>query len=111
MNGPLLFFFFKALTYNHTSHTHQHDSSGGSGNDGFGKWADVGLPGGDTTYVFKENYAACYDARTRNPKWVMERVTRATSMGNADRRVMEFYEEAAIVDARFRAQNADYLMS
>ena len=32
-------------------------------------------------------------------------------MGDADRKVLEFYEEAGILDARFRTQNADYLMS
>lgn len=53
----------------------------------------------------------CYDARTRNPRWVMEKVTRATAMGDADRKVLEFYEEAGILDPRFRTQNSDYLMS
>lgn len=41
----------------------------------------------------------------------MERVTRATAVGDADRRVMEFYEEKGILDPRFRTQNKDYLMS
>lgn len=41
----------------------------------------------------------------------MEKVTRATTTGDADRKVLEFYEEAGILDARFRSQNADYLMS
>lgn len=58
-----------------------------------------------------QNFVVCYDARTRNPRWVMERVTRATTTGYADRKVLEFYEEAGILDARFRTQNADYLMS
>lgn len=53
----------------------------------------------------------CYDARTRNPRWVMEKVTRATATGDADRKVLEFYEEIGIPDARFRTQNGDYLMS
>lgn len=54
----------------------------------------------------------CYDARTRNPRWVMEKVTRATTAtGDADRKVLEFYEEIGIPDARFRTQNGDYLMS
>lgn len=79
--------------------------------DGFSRWANVGLPGGDTTYLFKENFVVCYDARTRNPKWVMEKVTRATTTGDADRRVMEFYPETGILDQRFRTQNGDYLMS
>jgi DNA/RNA endonuclease G (NUC1) len=67
-----------------TTPPHTRDSS-----DGFGRWANVGLPGGDTTYLFKENFVVCYDARTRNPKWVMERVTRATVMGDADRKVID----------------------
>ena len=78
---------------------------------GLNKWSHVGLPGGDTTYIFKDNFVICYDSRTRNPKWVMERATRATCTGDADRRVLEFYEESTILDPRFRSKNSDYLMS
>lgn len=130
------------LPCRHTLTTPTKSTTKSSANDaGFGRWAHVGLPGGDTTYLFKENFVVCYDgelsrfewvgllvddwmvifrplptprtntARTRNPKWVMERVTRATAVGDADRRVIEFREEKGILDPRFRTQNADYLMS
>ncbi len=74
------------------------------------RWGSVGLPGGDTVYITKENFVACYDARTRNPKWVMERVSRATCTGDADRRVVGFKEEMS-VDPAFRSLNVDYLNS
>ena len=68
------------------------------------KWGQVPLPGGDTQYIFRENLVICFDARTRNAKWVMERVCRETLTGNADRKVLEFYEEPSI-EPRFRAKN------
>lgn len=74
------------------------------------KWSQVGLPGGETTYMFRENFVVCYDARTRNPRWVMERITRDTCRGEADRRVVSFYEEESI-DPSFRSKNSDYLNS
>jgi len=72
------------------------------------KWSQVGLPAFDTTYMFRENFVICYDSRTRNPKWVMERLTKETCTGEADRRVVAFYEEGS-VDHRFRSKNSDYL--
>lgn len=74
------------------------------------KWSQVGLPAFDTTYMFRENFVICYDSRTRNPKWVMERLTKETCTGEADRRVVAFYEEGS-VDPRFRSKNSDYLNS
>lgn len=74
------------------------------------KWSHVGLPAFDTTYMFRENFVICYDSRTRNPKWVMERLTKQTCTGEADRRVVGFYEEDSI-DPRFRSKNSDYLNS
>ncbi|GAB5032430.1 mitochondrial nuclease [Nannochloropsis oceanica] len=74
------------------------------------KWSHVGLPAFDTTYIFRENFVICYDSRTRNPKWVMERLTKQTCTGEADRRVVGFYEEDSI-DPRFRSKNSDYLNS
>jgi DNA/RNA endonuclease G (NUC1) len=74
------------------------------------KWSHVGLPAFDTTYIFRENFVICYDSRTRNPKWVMERLTKETCTGEADRRVVGFYEEGS-VDPRFRSKNSDYLNS
>lgn len=74
------------------------------------KWSQVGLPAFDTTYIFRENFVICYDSRTRNPKWVMERLTKQTCTGEADRRVVAFYEEGS-VDPGFRSKNSDYLNS
>jgi DNA/RNA endonuclease G (NUC1) len=76
---------------------------------GLNKWAEVGLPGGDTYYIFRENFVTCYDARTRNPKWVMERIHRGTVKGGADRAKAEFYEEPQ-VDPRFRNRNRSVML-
>jgi DNA/RNA endonuclease G (NUC1) len=45
----------------------------------------------------------CYDARTRNAKWVLERITSETVAKGAERTDASFYEEGG-VDQRFRSK-------
>lgn len=65
------------------------------------KWSQYGLPGGDSHYLFRENFVVCYDSRTRNAKWVLEKVTAETVSKGAERTNIDFYEDAG-VEERFR---------
>jgi len=58
----------------------------------------------------REGYLAAYDARNRNPLWVLEHLTRDTVRGDGTRDRSEFREDAD-VDERFRASNEDFLGS
>ena len=97
--------------------------------------AAAGLPIGSETIRAFTGYVACFDSRTRNPRWVLERLSRHAPhtgaapigctaparsppplpahrardslTGGADRQGAQFVEDAA-VDARFRTRNDDY---
>lgn len=95
-SGVVLLLTARTLRQNHKDDddvTHAQQQGAAHGGAPLSRWSSVGLPGEDTIYIEKENFVICYDARTRNPKWVMERVSRATCTGDADRRVVGFYEE------------------
>jgi DNA/RNA endonuclease G (NUC1) len=53
---------------------------------------------------------SCWDARTRNPRWVAEKLTRASVSGAGDRKSVAFSEDAAL-PPRFRARLDDYRAS
>ncbi|GIL80059.1 hypothetical protein Vretimale_12871 [Volvox reticuliferus] len=54
-----------------------------------------------------EGYIAAYDYRTRNPKWVLEHITRSSSNGDAKRDGKEFFPDPG-VDPRFSAKLSDF---
>ncbi|EFJ41614.1 mitochondrial nuclease [Volvox carteri f. nagariensis] len=54
-----------------------------------------------------EGYVAAYDYRTRNPKWVLKHITRASSNGDAKREGSEFFPDPGI-DPRFSAKLSDF---
>ena len=62
-----------------------------------------GVPhAGETVRLF-ENFACEFDTRTRNPKWVIERINRETSQGGSgDRSNSAFFEDDGI-DEAFRS--------
>lgn len=68
-----------------------------------------GLPTSTETIRTFEGFVSCWDSRTRNPKWVMERLRadelRRESVGN--RADVPFVEDSAL-EARFRARLDDY---
>lgn len=109
VTGSLAVLLTSKLAHGDKQEAHAQASNPNYSND-LHKWSQVGLPGGDTQYLFRENFVICYDSRTRNPRWVMERLTRESCTGEADRRVVAFYEEMS-VDPRFRSKNSDYLNS
>ena len=53
---------------------------------------------------------ASYDPRLRNPRWVLERITRDSSQGDGDRFNVQFMEDGNI-EERFRARLSDYKAS
>ncbi|GLC42973.1 hypothetical protein PLESTB_000280700 [Pleodorina starrii] len=54
-----------------------------------------------------EGYIAAYDYRTRNPKWVLEHITRDSSSGDAKRDGSEFFPDPG-VEPRFSAKLSDF---
>ncbi|KAL4420173.1 hypothetical protein ABPG77_008309 [Micractinium sp. CCAP 211/92] len=68
------------------------------------KW---GVPVGDRLRLFSD-YAASFDTRLRNPRWVLERINRDTLAGKeGNRQRSEFVEDAGI-EPRFRSKLDDY---
>jgi len=59
--------------------------------------------------VWNQGMVTCYDARTRNPRWVAERITKGSVSGESKRKD-EFVEDLSI-PGRFRARLADYKRS
>jgi DNA/RNA endonuclease G (NUC1) len=57
-----------------------------------------------------EGFVSCWDARTRNPRWVAEKLTRASVSGAGDRKSVAFSEDASLAP-RFRARLDDYRAS
>ena len=55
----------------------------------------------------RDGFVASYDARTRNPRWVLEVLNASTMSGPGTRKRSNFVEDAAL-DERFRAKLADY---
>ena len=61
---------------------------------------------GDVLRVF-DGYTASYDTRLRNPRWVLERITKESSKGDGNRTNATFLEDQDI-DAKFRAKLSDF---
>ena len=57
-----------------------------------------------------DGFVASYDPRLRNPRWVLERITRDSFKGDGDRFNVQFMEDSAI-EERFRARLSDYKAS
>ena len=66
----------------------------------------IGAPIGDILRTF-DGFAVSYDTRLRNPKWVLERLTKDSSKGDGNRQNVQFKEDDAI-EPRFRAKLSDY---
>jgi endonuclease G len=70
--------------------------------------AAAGLPSGSETLRSFSGYVSCWDARTRNPKWVVERLTAADSSGGSASRVDVPFLEDSGLEARFRSRLEDF---
>ena len=57
-----------------------------------------------------DGFVASYDPRLRNPRWVLERITRDSFKGDGDRINVQFMEDGSI-EERFRARLSDYKAS
>lgn len=68
-----------------------------------------GMPVADILRPF-EQFAVSWDTRLRNPRWVLERVTKESSSGIGNRANAVFEEDSSI-DVRFRNQLTDFQMS
>ena len=55
----------------------------------------------------RDGFVASYDARTRNPRWVLEVLNTSTMSGPGTRKRSNFVEDATL-DERFRAKLADF---
>ena len=55
----------------------------------------------------RDGFVASYDARTRNPRWVLEVLNTSTMSGPGTRERSNFVEDATL-DERFRAKLADF---
>ena len=70
--------------------------------------AAAGLPTGSETLRSFSGYVSCWDARTRNPKWVVERLTAGdVNGGNGSRVDVPFVEDSGL-EARFRSRLDDF---
>lgn len=65
-----------------------------------------GLPVGSETLRSFGGFVSCWDARSRNPRWVLERLC-ASDATVGDRANVTFTEDAAL-DPRFRSRLEDY---
>jgi endonuclease G len=67
------------------------------------------MPQDASRIVFHEKFAACVDARTRNPRWVMERISRQSLKGSASRQGANFKVDPALADPRFGSRPRDFV--
>jgi len=74
-----------------------------------GRWSSAAGSADGVVRVWNEGMVTSYDARTRNPRWVLERLTRESVNGGSKRKD-EFSEDSSI-PGRFRARLADYRRS
>ncbi len=70
------------------------------------KTSDIGLPS-CTTFVNRPDYALSYDHRTKNATWVYENLTADSLNGRADRKGLQFKEDATLPKI-FRSTVGDY---
>lgn len=64
----------------------------------------------DISLINRSCYSLSYDARTKNPSWVSECLTKENLKGNTDRTNCKFKEDSSIPEI-FRATLADYKSS
>jgi len=65
-----------------------------------------GMPVGSVLRPFT-NFVSFFDTRTRNPQWVIERISEETSRGDGDRKFSQFKEDDKIPD-KFRNKLDDF---
>ncbi|BDA47734.1 probable endonuclease G, mitochondrial [Coccomyxa sp. Obi] len=65
-----------------------------------------GMPSSEGLRFF-QNFVLSFDSRTRNPRWVLEHITRAQTRGDGNRKNVEFYEDKEL-DQRFRSRLSDF---
>eukprot|EP01025_Chloroclados_australasicus_P011080 TRINITY_DN14801_c0_g1_i3.p2 TRINITY_DN14801_c0_g1~~TRINITY_DN14801_c0_g1_i3.p2 ORF type:complete len:369 (-),score=43.16 TRINITY_DN14801_c0_g1_i3:565-1671(-) len=68
-----------------------------------------GRPIGEALRLY-EGYVVCFDYKTRNPKWVLEHLTRESVSGDADRAESGFYEDT-VIDDKFRNKQSAFVGS
>ena len=64
------------------------------------------MPVSDSLRAFT-GYVVAWDTRLRDPKWVIEHLTRDSTSGGGSRKTSQFREDLGI-DARFRSKLQDY---
>ncbi len=70
-----------------------------------------GVPvGTESALIVTEAFVASFDGRTRNARWVLERLTAASTQGDADRRGVDFWEEPSLLPV-FRNKLGDFRRS
>lgn len=70
--------------------------------------AAAGLPSGSETLRSFSGYVSCWDARTRNPRWVVERLRAGeVNGGNGSRADVAFVEDSGL-ETRFRSRLDDF---
>jgi len=68
-----------------------------------------GLPTRERVRAFA-GHVLGYDCATRNPAWVLERLTKEDVHGEGDRKVSKFKEDQ-LIERRFRSKLSDYARS
>eukprot|EP00903_Cladosiphon_okamuranus_P018902 g17385.t1 len=69
-----------------------------------------GLPDLDQVILPSEEYTSCWDSRTRNARWVVERINVNTITGPGDRRKSPFRSDSRL-QSLFRSSLEDYVGS
>ncbi|CAN0404219.1 unnamed protein product, partial [Phaeothamnion confervicola] len=62
-----------------------------------------GLPTADSVILPYKEFTVCFDSRSRNPRWVLEKVV----TGPSNRSEAAFHEESRL-EPRFRSRLADF---
>jgi DNA/RNA endonuclease G (NUC1) len=66
-----------------------------------------GFPWRDTVVCDHGHFKVCWCARTRNPKWVLEKLNQQTIKGPGSREKAKFHEDR-LIEARFRSHPRDF---
>jgi DNA/RNA endonuclease G (NUC1) len=66
-----------------------------------------GVPRGDHIQVVNDRLVTSFDTSTRNPRWVLERISAESLRGGASRQDVQFFEDK-LVKERFRNRLEDF---
>ena len=66
-----------------------------------------GVPRSEHIQIVNDRLVTSFDTSTRNPRWVMERISAESVRGSASRQDVQFFEDK-MVDERFRNRLEDF---